>query len=632
MIVGTAGHIDHGKTSLIRRLTGKDTDRLPEEKKRGISIELGYAYVDVAECAERLGFIDVPGHEKFVHTMLSGATGIDHALLIVAADDGPMPQTYEHLDILRLLGVEFGTIALTKIDAVDPDRVQEALIEISVMVSDSMAFHWPIFPVSSTTGEGIDALSEALQSSAREHRSRTESGAFRMAIDRSFVIEGRGTVVTGTSHAGTIKEGEEVFLGASRQAIRVRSIHAQDKPSTRGQAGQRLALNLVGVGHQAVQRGDWLGARPAKPCQRFDAQIALSSLEGKDIRAGLEVHLHLGSLDTLAKVHPLESNQISAGGSGLVSIQLPQPTAICAGDRFVIRDSQARNTLAGGIVLDPSPPARGRRTPARIETLRYIEQHSPTEAMLRLIANGPQEIDRLGNDWNLTESEFQSFVQEAPVVRAGEQLIHADQWRSLQEAALVLIDQVHVREPEMPGLELQRLRRQLTLPLSQEAFGVLVDALIERTGIVRRGAFLARPDHKVDLEPKDQALWESIRPLLSNTPFQPPRDRDIANALNIAEGEIRTNLRKVARRGDVVLVALDHFFLTETVAEMGQIVETLSESNPQVRAAEFRDQIGGGRKVAIQILEFFDRVGFTRRIKDNHLVRRSNPWSDASKP
>lgn len=631
MIIGTAGHIDHGKTSLIRRLTGKDTDRLPEEKKRGISIELGYAYVDVAECTERLGFVDVPGHEKFVHTMLSGATGIDHALLIVAADDGPMPQTYEHLDILRLLGVEFGTIALTKVDAVDPDRIQEALIEISVMVSDSMAFHWPIFPVSSTTGEGIEALSGALETSAREHKSRSGSGAFRMAIDRSFVIEGRGTVVTGTAHAGAIKEGDEVFLGANRQGIRVRSIHAQDKSSPLGQAGQRLALNLVGIGHQEVQRGDWLGARPARPCQRFDAQIALSSLEGREIRAGLEVHLHLGSLDTLARVHPLESNQIAAGGSGLVSIQLPQPTAICAGDRFVIRDSQARNTLAGGIVLDPSPPARGRRTPGRLETLQYIEQHTPTEAMLRLIAHAPQDIDRLVSDWNLTESELQAFIQDAPVVRAGEQLIHADQWRSLQEAALVLIDQVHFREPEMPGLELQRLRRQLSLPLSQEAFGVLVDALIERTGIVRRGAFLARPDHKIDLEPKDQALWESIRPLLSNTPFQPPRVRDIANALNIAEVEIRTNLRKVARRGDVVLVALDHFFLTETVAEMGQIVEALSESNPQVRAAEFRDQIGGGRKVAIQILEFFDRVGFTRRIKDNHLVRRSNPWSDASK-
>jgi selenocysteine-specific elongation factor len=267
MLIGTAGHIDHGKTSLIRRLTGRNTDRLPEEQKRGISIELGYAYVPVDGSADPLGFIDVPGHEKFVHTMLAGATGIDRALLVIAADDGVMPQTEEHLDILRLLGVTQGAIALTKIDAVAPARVAEVQAQLAAALG-APAADWPVFPVSNVSGEGVDALDAWLQAQAAQHAARAGDGEFRLAVDRVFTLVGVGTVVTGTVHAGSVHEGDEVMVQPRGTRARVRSLHAQDQPASIGQAGQRCALNLAGLSKDDVERGDWVQGAALPTCRR----------------------------------------------------------------------------------------------------------------------------------------------------------------------------------------------------------------------------------------------------------------------------------------------------------------------------------------------------------------------------
>lgn len=639
MIIGTAGHIDHGKTSLIRRLTGKDTDRLPEEKRRGISIELGYAYLSVDEASSDpeaiLGFVDVPGHERFVHAMVSGASGIDLAMLVVAADDGPMPQTQEHVDILRLLGVDEGLVVLSKIDTVDQSIADQSVAAIAQLLAGTTAARWPLFPVSSISGQGVHELRRHLFDRARAHHARAAAGHFRLAVDRVFSLQGLGTVVTGTSHAGAVRVGDEVRLmtpgqtDASSKTARVRSIHAQDQSAATGHAGQRLALNLVGVAAEDVPRGSWVNGQALRNAvSRFDVLLRVSAHAPRPLGQGLEVHLHHGALDGLARIHPLSAERLEPGDEGLVSITLDTPLAVCCGDRIILRDSQARQTLAGGRVLDTSPPHRGRRAPTRLGLLQFLGQANTAAGIAAAVAAAPMPLERLQTGWNLRPDEAAQLVAEAGLVAAAGMLIHPDHWGQLREKVILAVEETHLREPEMPGMEINRLRRVVAPAMDTDAFAHLIDQLIADGHAVRRGVFLARPEHRVELSAPERNLWMSIAPLLDESPFNPPRVRDIAKLVNIPEAEIRANLRRVARIGEVTLVALDHFFLTSRVGEMAKMVQELADQHGQVRAAEFRDRIGGGRKVAIQILEFFDRIGYTRRLRDAHLPRRSNPFAD----
>lgn len=629
MLIGTAGHIDHGKTSLIRRLTGRNTDRLPEEQKRGISIELGYAYVPAAD-GEVLGFIDVPGHEKFVHTMLAGATGIDRALLVVAADDGVMPQTEEHLDILRLLGVDDGAVALTKVDAVAPARVAEVQAQLAAALG-APADRWPVFPVSNLSGAGIDALDAWLRAQAGARRAQAQAGAFRLAVDRVFTLGGVGTVVTGTVHAGRVRVGDELVVQPRGLRARVRSLHAQDRPAETGAAGQRCALNLVGLSKDDVARGDWVqGAALANTTTRIDAVLRLSAREDKPLPQWSNVHLHHGTRDVLARIAVLDAERIEPGESRLVSITLDAPAsealAACRGDRFVLRDASAQRTLAGGVVLDIAPPVRGKRRPERLVLLSALRDAPGLAALPAWLEAEPVPVARLISAWNVAPDDAQRAIEAAQARVAAGVAFAAARWRALRERTLAAVAATHESEPEMPGLEQNRLRRIVAPQLAVDAVAELVDELLADGNLVRRGAFLALPSHKAELGKDERVRWEKIKPLLMEQRFDPPRVRDIARLTGIAEGEVRTLMRRVARVGEVTLVALDHFFLTDTVADMADIASELIAQHGAARAAEFRDRIGTGRKVAIQILEFFDRVGFTRRVRDDHLLRRDNPW------
>lgn len=633
MIVGTAGHIDHGKTSLIRRLTGKDTDRLPEEKRRGISIELGYAYLPVSGSATEtvIGFVDVPGHEKFVHAMVSGATGIDYALLVVAADDGPMPQTLEHLEILRLLNVRDGAVVLTKIDSVDQAVGDAAVAGIAASVAGQPAEHWPLFPVSSVTGEGLDALREHLLCKASGFVRPASHGHFRLAVDRAFTLQGIGTVVTGCAHAGEVRVGDDVAVlapGAQRpQMARVRSLHAQDRESERGVSGQRIALALSGVTLEDVPRGAWVtGSGLTSLVSRFDVTLTLSSQHDRTLASGVEVHVHHGAFDTLARVFPLDRERIQPGNACFASVVLPKAISVCVGDRLVVRDSQAQLTLGGAEVLDIWPPARGKRTEQRLQVLQALRDSPAELALSACVSASPVRLTQLAQAWNRSPEALEELVATTGVVEAAGLLFDPRQWRAFFERAVLAVDETHIREPEMPGLELNRARRVAAPQLDSEAFSQLVDQLVNEGLLVRKGAFIARPAHRAELSAAERNLWASLMPLLDASPYNPPRVRDIAKLVNIPEAEIRANLRRVARVGEVTLVALDHFFLTGRVAEMATIVKQLADAHGAVRAADFRDQIGGGRKVAIQILEFFDRVGYTRRLRDDHVLRRSNPF------
>jgi selenocysteine-specific elongation factor len=630
MLIGTAGHIDHGKTSLIRRLTGRDTDRLPEERKRGISIELGYAYVPLGDAsAGVLGFIDVPGHEKFVHTMLAGATGIDRALLVIAADDGVMPQTEEHLDILRLLGVTEGAIALTKVDAVTPERVATVQAQLAAALGEPAA-HWPVFEVSNLTGAGIDAIDAWWRREAQAQAERAAGGEFRLAVDRVFTLGGVGTVVTGTVHAGGVRVGDEVVVQPRGKRARVRSLHAQDQPAETGVAGQRCALNLAGLSKDDVERGDWVqGAALVNLSTRFDATLRLSTREAKPLPQWANVHLHHGTRDVLARVAVLDAESIEPGAERLVSIAVESSLVACRGDRFVVRDASARRTLGGGVLLDIAPPTRGKRKPERLALLAALRTQAGVAALPAWLAAEPVPMARLAGGWNLRPDEASAALAAVGARVAAGTAFSAERWAALRQKTLTAVAATHEREPEMPGLEQNRLRRMVAPALAADVIADLIDDLLADGTLVRRGAFLALPSHKAELGKDERVRWEKIKPLLMEQRFDPPRVRDIAKATGLAEGEVRTLLKRVARVGEVTLVAPDHFFLTDAVAQMADYAAELIAQHGAARAAEFRDRIGTGRKVAIQILEFFDRVGFTRRVRDDHLLRRDNPWRAA---
>ena len=385
MIVGTAGHIDHGKTALVKALTGVDADRLPEEKARGITLDLGYAYTSLPG-GDVLGFIDVPGHEKLVHNMLAGATGIDFVLLVVAADDGPMPQTREHLQILDLLGMNRAAVALTKIDAVSAARVLQAEGEIDALLATSALAKTPVFRVSNVTGEGMVPLRHHLDTESTRVAARPAGGHFRLAIDRCFTLAGAGTVVTGTVFSGKAAVGDTLVLSPPGIEVRVRSIHAQNQPAQIGVAGQRCALNLVGEGFDKtqVQRGHWVLAAPVHaPTQRLDAQLSLLSTESRPLAHWTPVHVHLGAAEVMGRVALLEGERLEPGETALAQLVLDRAIGALHGDRLVIRDQSATRTVGGGMVLDPFPPARGRRTPARLALMRRWAAHARGEVCAR---------------------------------------------------------------------------------------------------------------------------------------------------------------------------------------------------------------------------------------------------------
>ena len=529
MIVGTAGHIDHGKTSLIKRLTGRDTDRLPEEIKRGISIELGYAYVPVGD--DVLGFVDVPGHERLIHTMLAGATGIDFALLVVAADDGVMPQTDEHLDILLLLGIDAGAIALTKVDTVSAERIDEVLLQIADRVAGTAAAHWPVFPVSSLSGEGVGELHAHLLQSAASRAARTSAGHFRMAIDRCFTLSGVGTVVTGTVHAGQVRVGDSVSVGPTAHGAltaRVRTIHAQDRASTVGVAGQRCALNLAGIEKAQVERGMWVQAPSlVNLTERFDATLTLSSRVAKSLANSSAVHLHHGTADAMARVAVLDAVRIEPGATQLVSLTLDRPLAACRGDRFVVRDASAQRTLGGGIVLDVTPlgsaARRGRRAPARLQLLAALRDRSPSEALQAWLDREPVTLARLASSWNLRDDELRELIDASGAHVAAGIAIAAEHWQRLRNEVVTAIGLAHQKEPEMPGVEQQRLRRMVAPALDIDVFGSVIDELLGQSSLQRRGSFLALPTHTATLGKDQRVRWERIKPLLDD------RNSDVSN-------------------------------------------------------------------------------------------------------
>ena len=629
MIIGTAGHIDHGKSALVLALTGTDPDRWEEEKARGITLDLGYAYA-TSDDGTRLGFVDVPGHERLVHNMLAGATGIDFVLLVVAADDGPMPQTREHLEILDLLGLSRGAVALTKCDLVDDARLAEAQAEVTGLLYGTGLADAPVFPVSSVTGAGLEALRGHLATQASLTPSRDGLGRFRLAVDRAFVLKGTGVVVTGTAHSGTVAIDDRLVLSPRGLEVRVRGIHAQNAASERGSAGQRCALNLTGprLEKDLVSRGDWLVAPGLhQPTDRLDVELRVSRHASRRLQHWTPVHVHIGAARITGRVAVLEGDAIEPGATGLVQLVLDAPTLALRGDRVILRDQSARQTLGGGRVLDDAPPTRGRRSTQRLAVLGALGRDDPLAALVDLVELVPGGVDlsRYVRMWNLDEVDAARLHDQPSLVEVpgptGPVAFSPQRWTALQARLLESLAAEHAQHPERLGPDRERLRRLTDPSLPRPVFATLLDALVATGRVAVHGALLHLPTHAVKLSQPDAQLWnDAIRPMLRAHPFNPPRVRDVARGLGLDEDRVRRLCRTLVGQGELFLVAHDHYFPRESVAELAAILRDLGVSDGEARAATFRDRIGTGRKVAIQILEFFDRVGMSRRIGDSHRV------------
>ncbi len=635
MIIGTAGHVDHGKSSLVRALTGTDPDRLKEEKARGITIDLGFAYWPQSD-GRVIGFVDVPGHERFVHTMLAGAHGIDLVLLVVAADDGVMPQTREHLAIMQILGLSRAVVALTKIDLTDASRQSAVTAEIATLLAPTPFAGADIIPVSATTGTGMNTLADRLR--AAPAQDRTAGRRFRLAVDRCFSLSGAGTVVTGTILSGTVSVGDHVLISPSGHEARVRSLHRQNQAADTATAGDRCALNLTGpaITRTAIQRGDMvLDPTLHAPTQRIDARVTMLPGEKRPLTSWMPIRLHHAAADIAGRLVPLDADRIEPGHSGLVQLVLEAPIAALAGDRVVLRDTSASRTLGGGVLLDLRAPDRHRRTPERLATLTALDTPVGTALLNALTNQDPWlvDLDLLLRDYGLSADAAGILLQSANLVLLPGKTTRwgaaPPVWADLRRSAIGVLGAFHAANPDLQGMTAPRLRMEIQPRLRPAAFAAALAGLQAAGDLVVQGAWVRRPAHVARLLPEDEAIWRAILPQLSDTTrFRPPRVRDLAQSLRTDERRVRRVLKSIARRGEVDEVALDHFFLRTTVAEMVTIAARLSDPpGTPFNAASFRDHLGegthnAGRKVAIQALEFLDRHGVTVRRGDERLLNR----------
>jgi len=634
MIIGTAGHIDHGKTTLVRALTGVDTDRLKEEKARGISIELGYAYTPLADGAV-LGFVDVPGHERLVHTMVAGACGIDFALLVVAADDGVMPQTREHIAILELLGVARGAIALTKTDRIEPGRLEEVQAQVRAALAATALGAAPIFALNATAADdtGTDALRAHLHHVAARTPRRAADGLFRLAVDRVFTLAGHGTVATGTVFSGSVRVGDSVVVMPAGEAVRVRSIHAHNRAADLGCAGERCALSLGGIERHALARGDWLAdARALVPSTRVDARLRLLAGSAAPLRSWSPLHVHLGTAHQVAHVVPLEAAELAPGESGRVQLVFDAPLCAVPGDRFIVRNAQGRHTIGGGTVLDPCAPPRRRRTAGRAAVLAALERMIATEDAAPLLEQAgygmriPDLVRLTGRPAERLSLPASALVVDAP----GEQFVLlAPHWRALREGVLGALARFHDMVPDEPGPDAARLRRMTYPDMPAALWRALLDALASERQVLTNGPWLHLPGHSVVLSADEKALLEKLQPLIAAGGFDPPWVRELAATVHESEARVRAALRRHLTQGGVFQVVHDLFYDCERIAELAGIIDRCAREDGGVSAARFRDAVGLGRKRAIQILEFFDRVGYTRRVRDTHVLRPGCAWPPA---
>jgi selenocysteine-specific elongation factor len=635
VIVGTAGHIDHGKTALVKALTGVDADRLPEEKRRGITVDLGFAEMSIGDV--HFGFVDVPGHEKFVKNMLAGASGVDVVLLVVAADEGVMPQTREHFDICRLLGIRHGIVVLTKSDLVDAETLELAKMEVAELVEGSFLADAPVISVSARTGEGIEDLKAALRDVSGSIVSRNTDTVTRLPIDRSFSVKGFGAVVTGTLASGEIVEGQDIELLPDRKRVRVRGLQTHGQTVKRAAAGQRVAVNLGGIDHSRVSRGMVLvEPETIESTQIFDSLIEVLAGAVKPLRSRQRVRVHMGTIEVLARIQVLnEAGEIEPGKTDLAQLRLEMPVVAVPGERFIIRRYSPQMTIAGGEVLDPLAAKHRRKDLDHIrerlsDLLGAKDDHERTVEIV-LNGSGAGGVDlkhlqmRTGLSSEVLKEAIRSAVSNGKITQAGGILVDSQRLSDLSASAISELEKFHKQDPLAKGLSRERIREAVFPHVRNEIFETVLDTLARSGKIVADKDMIRLASHRAELSDAEAKLRDRIINIYQAAGLEVPK---LDEALSEAAGtgntsqQARRFLQMLVGTGEIIKVTDDLYFsravIDDLITRIRQVVERTGDR--VIDVAKFKEISGVSRKYAIPLLEYLDREHVTARAGDKRVV------------
>jgi selenocysteine-specific elongation factor len=619
VVIGTAGHIDHGKSSLVLALTGTDPDRLEEEKARGITIDLGFAHT--VEDSIALSFVDVPGHERFVRNMLAGVGGMDLVMLHVAADESVMPQTREHFDICRLLQVPSGLVVMTKSDLVDSATLDVVRLEVRELVAGSFLEGAPIVAVSARTGAGLADLRRTLAGLARSARTRPAEGPPRLPIDRVFSMKGFGTVVTGTLISGRINIEDEVVCQPSGRSAKVRGLQVHGERREEAIAGQRVAVNLAGVDVADVTRGETLTQPEAVSVTGVaDTRIGLLP-SAKPLRHGARIRFHQGTRELLGRVSLPDLSEVRPGATAFARIHLEAPAALLRGDRFILRACSPLTTIGGGTVLDPAPPRRGVRTAAGIARFaRLAEAETPAEVALTMIEEAGlsglpvgQLVRRAGVPWSHGDEVRAELDGRA--VQVGSVLVSASRLAAAEEAMLAAVAQYHADHPIAGGMPREELRARIFGKAPGAVFEHALHSLVERKAVVARER-IALPGRGTALSPEESRTREAILEILTGAGLTPPDPAVLATQIAAARDVVDRIANLLVRQNEIVKVG-DLLFHAAVLARLKTEIRSLKQAGAAtLDVAVFKERYKLTRKYAIPLLEFLDRERITRRVGD----------------
>ncbi|WP_305373444.1 selenocysteine-specific translation elongation factor [Photobacterium leiognathi] len=625
MIIATAGHVDHGKTHLLQALTGTNADRLPEEQQRGLTIDLGYAFMPylsaITQQQETLGFIDVPGHEKFLSNMLAGVGTAHHAMLIVAGDEGMMAQSYEHLAILRLLAMDSLTVVITKSDLTTVEQQQQLEAQLTQLLFQQGFIEPQIFHCSAITGDGIDTLQQHLIALCDSEKQQQAQQGFRLAIDRAFHVKGAGLVVTGTALSGNIAVGDSLqFVSHQKlkqgqtqtKTVRIKGLHAQGNTAQTATANQRVAINIVGdIDKQDLNRGDWLvEIAPNTVIKRVTVALTANT----DIKHWQTVQVFHAATHATGHIALLETDEVKAGNSALAEITFDSPLCLAEQDRLLLRDPALKTNLGSGLVIDLLPPNRGKRKPER---LAYLTQratlHATKDIVAFKLANKPQSIRELTWQHQCSNIEQVTCHQaDNEISQYGDFLCTSTYQAQLQQLIIEKLAQYHQQENDHIGLGKDRLYRIAALNQPTAIFNALLTQLLAQQRIINTRGWLHLASHQLQLTEQEQNHWIHVAQMMQ-TSQEPWWVRDLANACDIDEDELRTLSYKLAQLGYISAIVKDRYVTHEYLIHIANAVRKHIEQNQKLETADFRNLSQLGRKVAVQILEYLDKIGFTKR-------------------
>ena len=631
LVLGTAGHIDHGKTALVKAMTGVDTDRLKEEKERGITTELGFTHLTLPSGTE-IGIVDVPGHEKFVRHMVAGASGLDCVLLVVAADEGVMPQTVEHVQICRLLGVKKGLIAITKRDLVDEEMLELVREDIGDLVEGTFLENAPMYPVSSVTGEGVPELIEAIEAVTRDISSRETDQIFRLPIDRVFTMKGFGTVITGTLISGKLKVGDEIEILPSRKRCKVRGIQVHNQPAEASIAGQRTAVNLQGVEKREVQRGEVL-IHPGTltPTQRLDGYLTMLPTAEHPITHASTHRFHVGTSLHLAKIYLLDKESLGPSDEGFVQFVFEEPVIALPKDRFVIRGSGKIQTLGGGEILAIHPPRRKRNAKQALETLRLLKDGSDRDKVMFFIKdNGLRGISFHGlmEETNLSRKDLETILNEAlkrmeiyKVDLTPPIYLHTDLIQELSGEIETALKSFHKANPLKEGMEKEVLRSQIVPEMDKRFWDHLLTVVSEGGKFVVQQDTVRLSSHSQKVDPAFQKTIKAVEESLLKGGTKPPTLKELSAHLGTSPDQLKTILAFLVKEGKCVKLTEEIYMDTEAFEQIKEASIAFLKKNGELTVQSFKELTGLSRKFAVPILELFDKQRITIRIDQKRVLR-----------